>query len=152
MNRQPPRSTRTAPLFPYTTLFRSPQLNFLIYHAGYRHVGGQPGEAWEEFSRTGRLSWVSDLAEIPQAHGVSNVCADIGQSFANTIIDDPRVAAAMLGILIKGLGPERVIWGTDAVWAGSPQWQIEGLRRLEIPAEMQQAHYFVPLRSEQHTT
>src|SRR3546814_6378844 len=65
--------------------------------AGYRHVGGQPGEAWEEFSRTGRLSWVSDLAEIQQAHGVSNVCADIGQSFANTIIDDPRVAAAMLG-------------------------------------------------------
>src|SRR3546814_6588309 len=83
---------------------------------------------------------------MPQAHGVSNVCADIGQSFANTIIDDPRVAAAMLGILIKGLGPERVIWGTDAVWAGSPQWQIEGLRRLEIPEEMQQA------RSEEHTS
>src|SRR3546814_11575117 len=51
----------------------------------------------------------------------------------------------MLGILIKGLGPERVIWGTDAVWAGSPQWQIEGLRRLEIPEEMKQAHDFVPL-------
>src|SRR3546814_10913197 len=81
-----------------------PQLNFLIYHAGYRHVGGQPGEAWEEFSRTGRLSWVSDLAEIPQDHGVSNVCADIGKSIANTIIADRRVAAAMLGILIKGLG------------------------------------------------
>lgn len=122
-----------------------PQLNFLIYHAGYRHVGGEPGEAWEEFSSTGRLSWVSDLAEIPQAHGVTNVYADIGQSFANTIVDDPRVAAAMLGILIKGLGPERVIWGTDAVWTGSPQWQIEGLRRLEIPEEMQRVHGFTPL-------
>lgn len=129
-----------------------PQLNFLIYHAGYRHVGGRPGEAWDEFSRTGRLSWVSDLAEIPQAHSVSNVYADIGQSFANTIVDDPRVAAAMLGILIKGLGPERVIWGTDAVWTGSPQWQIEGLRRLEIPEEMQRAHGFSPLGGPESST
>lgn len=122
-----------------------PQLNFLIYHAGYRHVGGEPGEAWAEFSRTGRLSWVSDLADIPRAHGVTNIYADIGQSFANTIVDDPRVAAAMLGILVKGLGPERIIWGTDAVWTGSPQWQIEGLRRLEIPEEMQRVHGFAPL-------
>src|SRR3546814_15104284 len=42
---------------------------------------------------------------------------------------------------------ERVIWGTDAVWTGSPQWQIEGLRRLEIPEEMQQAHDFVDRKS-----
>ena len=84
-------------------------------------------------------------AEIAQAYDVTNVYADIGQSFANTIVDDPRVAAAMLGILVKGLGPERVIWGTDAVWTGSPQWQIEGLRRLEIPEEMQRAHGFAAL-------
>ena len=32
---------------------------------------------------------------------------------------------------------ERVCWGTDAVWTGSPQWQIEGLRRIEIPEDMQ---------------
>jgi hypothetical protein len=38
-----------------------------------------------------------------------------------------------------------VVWGTDAVWTGSPQWQIEGLRRLEIPAEMQKSYGFKPL-------
>src|SRR3546814_18329655 len=31
-----------------------PQLNFLICHAGYRHVGGQPGEAWAERSEDSR--------------------------------------------------------------------------------------------------
>ena len=31
------------------------------------------------------------------------------------------------------MGPDRVVWGTDSVWYGSPQWQIEAMRRLEIP-------------------
>ena len=36
-------------------------------------------------------------------------------------------------------------WGTDALWTGSPQWQIEGLRRLEIPETMQKKFGFAPL-------
>src|SRR3712207_4712131 len=51
----------------------------------------------------------------------------------------------MLGTLIKGLGADHVFWGTDSVWYGSPQWQIEALRRLEIPEEMQRKHGFAPL-------
>jgi hypothetical protein len=31
------------------------------------------------------------------------------------------------------------------VWTGAPQWQIEGLRRLEIPEDMQKKHGFAPL-------
>ena len=50
-----------------------------------------------------------------------------------------------MGILIKGLGADRVVWGTDALWTGSPQWQIEGLRRLEIPEDMQKKYGFGPL-------
>jgi predicted TIM-barrel fold metal-dependent hydrolase len=122
-----------------------PQLNFIIYHAGFRHIGNDPAEALAEFESTGRLSWVSDLAEIPAREGVSNVYGDLGQIFASTIVAQPRVAAAIMGILVKGLGVERVCWGSDAVWTGSPQWQIEGLRRLEIPEDMQRAHGFAPL-------
>jgi hypothetical protein len=50
-----------------------------------------------------------------------------------------------MGVLIKGLGVDRVVWGTDALWTGSPQWQIEGLRRLEIPEDMQRKFGFAPL-------
>jgi hypothetical protein len=50
-----------------------------------------------------------------------------------------------MGMLIKGLGPDHVVWGTDAVWTGAPQWQIEGLRRLEIPEDMQKKYGFKPL-------
>jgi len=37
-----------------------------------------------------------------------------------------------------------VLWGTDSVWYGSPQWQIEALRRLEIPEDMRRKHGFAP--------
>ena len=45
----------------------------------------------------------------------------------------------MMGTMIKGMGADHVVWGSDAVWTGSPQWQIEALRRLEIPDEMQKS-------------
>ena len=115
-----------------------PQLNFIIYHGGYRWAGGgNVGDAWKQFEETGRIEWVTDLSEIPAKHGVKNVYADVGQLFAQTTVADPRVSAVMMGQLIKGMGADHVCWGTDAIWTGSPQWQIEALRRLEIPDELQ---------------
>jgi uncharacterized protein len=122
-----------------------PGLNFLVYHSGYRWVGGNPADGMAEFDQSGRSSWVSDLAEIPEKFGVSNVYGDLGQLFAWTAVAEPRLSAALMGVLIKGLGADRVVWGTDAVWTGAPQWQIEGLRRLEIPEDMQKTHGFKPL-------
>ena len=49
------------------------------------------------------------------------------------------------GQLIKGLGADHVVWGSDAVWTGAPQWQIEALRRLEIPEDMQKQYGYKPL-------
>ena len=123
-----------------------PQLNFVIYHGGYRHAGGgNATQGWQEFEGTGRISWVTDLAEIPAKFGVSNVYADVGQLFAQSVVAEPRLGAALMGIMIKGMGADHVCWGTDAIWTGSPQWQIEALRRLEIPEDMQKKYGFAPL-------
>ncbi len=46
---------------------------------------------------------------------------------------------------IKGMGADHVLWGTDSVWHGSPQWQIEAFRRLEIPEDIQKKFGFSPL-------
>ena len=99
-----------------------PQLNFVIYHSGYRHIGNDPAEAWAQFEKTGRIEWVSDLAEIPAKYGVTNVYGDLGQLFAWSTVANPRLAAVLMGTLIKGLGVDHIVWGTDAVWTGSPQW------------------------------
>ncbi len=122
-----------------------PQINFVIYHAGYRWAGAPVVDAWKQFEQSGRVEWVTDLAEIPEKFAVKNVYADLGQIFALTTVSEPRIAAAMLGQLIKGLGVDRVVWGTDAVWTGAPQWQIEALRRLEIPEGMRKKFGFQPL-------
>jgi len=44
-----------------------------------------------------------------------------------------------------GLGHDHVIWGTDSVWYGSPQWQLEAFRRIELPEDMQEKFGFDPL-------
>lgn len=88
---------------------------------------------------------MSDLADIPSKYDVSNVYCDLGTCFAISAVANPRFCAAMMGTLIKGLGHDHVFWGTDSVWYGSPQWQIEAFRRLEIPEDMQQRFNFAPL-------
>ena len=43
------------------------------------------------------------------------------------------------------MGADHVCWGTDAIWTGSPQWQIEALRRLEIPEDLRKKYALQPL-------
>jgi len=125
-----------------------PNIRFVIYHSAYRWTGGAGAlakDGYAQFEQTGRVEWTSDLADIPGKHGVSNVYADLGQIFAQTTVVEPRLCAALMGMLIKGMGADHVVWGTDALWTGAPQWQIEGLRRLEIPEEMRRKHGFAEL-------
>ena len=49
----------------------------------------------------------------------------------------PVEAAHVLGKLLAALGPERIVWGTDSTWYGSPQPLIDAFRAFEIPERMQ---------------
>ncbi|MEQ8433749.1 MAG: amidohydrolase family protein [Oceanicaulis sp.] len=117
-----------------------PELNFVIYHAGYRTVPAPTEGELARFEADGRIDWVTDLAAIPAAYGVSNIYADIGACFAFTVLTHPRLCAGLIGTLIKGLGADKVLWGTDSVWYGSPQWQIEAFRRLQMPEDLMEKH------------
>jgi hypothetical protein len=48
------------------------------------------------------------------------------------------MAAHLMGQLLQVLGSKRIIWGTDSIWWGSPQWQIDAFKALEIPPAMQE--------------
>ena len=109
-----------------------PQMTFVVYHSALRAFLELPDQAWGEFEASGRIKWATDLAEVPQKFGVSNVYAELGTSFANSAVAHPKYSAALVGTLVKGMGADRVLWGTDSVWYGSPQWQIEAMRRLDI--------------------
>src|SRR3546814_11231023 len=55
MIRRPPRSTRTDTLFPYTTLFRSPQPQRLQHREPTREADGEGGEQDVERDREREL-------------------------------------------------------------------------------------------------
>lgn len=118
-----------------------PDMNFVIFHSALRPFLELPDQVWKEFEESGGyIKWASDLARIPQEHGVSNVYGDLGSTFASSAVAHPKFCAAFIGTLVKGLGIDHVVWGTDSVFYGSPQWQIEAMRRLEIPEDMQKKY------------
>jgi hypothetical protein len=50
-----------------------------------------------------------------------------------------------MGQLMKFMGPDRIVFGSDSVWYGSPQWQIDAFWRFQIPEEMRQKYRYPEL-------
>ena len=67
-------------------------------------AAASPTTRCAQFEQTGRVEWVTDLAEIPAKYGVTNVYADLGQLFALTTVAQPRLTAAIMGTLVSGMG------------------------------------------------
>ena len=112
-----------------------PKMRFVIYHSALRPwLADTPEKELAEFEKTGYIPWSTDLAKIGQKY--KNVYAELGSVFASTAVTNPRFCAAFVGQLVNMMGSENVVWGTDSVWYGSPQWQIEAMRRIEIPEDM----------------
>ena len=116
-----------------------PQFNFIIYHSCI-----QPS-FWDLQSlqeiRSGVLregvpdiSWTTQFAQL--AAPLRNVYGEIGTTFASSVITFPTVWAHIIGQLLKYLGDERVVFGSDSLWYGNPQWQIEAFWRFQIPDEI----------------
>ena len=51
----------------------------------------------------------------------------------------------MLGKLLTRVGEDRVLWGTDGIWYGSPQPQIMAFRAFQISAELQERYGYPAL-------
>jgi len=116
-----------------------PHLNFIIYHSCI-----QPRFFYADSMRAIRsgqlrngvpdITWTTAFAQL--ASPFPNVYGEIGSTFASTVISFPTVCGHILGQLMKYLGPDRIAFGSDSIWYGSPQWQIEALWRFQIPDDM----------------
>ncbi|MGH8676817.1 MAG: hypothetical protein ACREUQ_00505, partial [Burkholderiales bacterium] len=113
-----------------------PQINFIIYHGALRMFLEDPQYTLDNFEKTGRIEWTTDVCEMVSKHGLKNVYAELGTTFAGCAVSSPRLAGALLGQFVNDMGAANVVWGSDSVWYGSPQWQIEAMRRLEVPADI----------------
>ena len=51
----------------------------------------------------------------------------------------------MRGTLLRCVGEDRILWGTDSIWYGSPQSLIDAFRAFTIPERMQEEFGYPPL-------
>src|SRR4051812_45952687 len=77
------------------------------------------------------IRWTTEYAQLVQ--DLPNCYAEIGTTWASSVVTLSSIAARILGQLLKFLGEDRIVFGSDSVWYGSPQWQIEALWRFPIP-------------------
>ena len=110
----------------------NPDLRFVAYHSGYEG----PGEGPFDPAGRGVDRFVASLAAAEIAPG-TNVYAELGSTWFQAM-RDPDQAAHVLGKLLVAVGPERILWGTDSIWYGTPQGQIEAFRAFEITPEYQE--------------
>src|SRR5207249_9768001 len=76
-----------------------------------------------------------------------NVYAELGSTWWN-VMRSPTEAAHVLGKLLRYVGQDNVVWGTDSIWYGSPQDQIEAFRAFEITPEFQERFGYPALTKE----
>jgi len=119
-----------------------PGLNFIVYHSGFRGAGGRQEDPQE-------IPWISDifrtLRENPE---VTNIYFELGSTFNQLSAFAPATCLHMLGQMIETAGADHILWGTDCIWSGSPQSQIERLRRLTMTDELRDKYGYPELTAE----
>jgi predicted TIM-barrel fold metal-dependent hydrolase len=119
-----------------------PRLNFWVYHSGFV---GTSGLDLEE-ARSGNIPWTTEFCRLKrQQPKLNNIFMELGSTFGQLVITEPVVCAHLLGQMLVAFGDGHLIWGTDSIWYGTPQWQIEAFRRFQIPEELQETHGYPAL-------
>jgi uncharacterized protein len=122
--------------------------NFVIYHssicAGQTSWCQADEGAYDPANVTGGADTLIKSLEDNGIGPNENVFAELGSAFSQ-VMGDPLMAAHFIGKLLKHVGVDNVVWGTDAILAGSPQPLIEAFRKLEISTELQEKHGYPAL-------
>jgi len=122
-----------------------PDVRFVAYHSGYEaEVPEGPYEPSTADVGINRL--ISSML----AGGIGpnqNVYAELGTTWWS-VMGSPDQAAHVLGKLLKHVGENNVLWGTDALFYGAPQDQIQAFRAFQISEEYQDRFGYPALTDE----
>jgi uncharacterized protein len=115
-----------------------PDIDFLVYHSGLLNVTAP--------KPSGEVPWTSEFCAMKKKEpALKNIYMELGSTFGQLVSTNPTACAHLLGQIIDAFGADHVLWGTDSIWYGTPQWQIEAFRRFEIPAALVDQHKYAPL-------
>src|SRR5690606_34520830 len=120
---------------------RYPDMNFLIYHSGF--VAGQAEREYDPKRNEGIDSLITSVIEndVPPN---GNVYAELGSTW-RYLMRDPDSAAHALGKLFRYIGEDNVLWGTDSIWYGSPQDQIQAFRSFQVSQEFRERYGYTQI-------
>jgi predicted TIM-barrel fold metal-dependent hydrolase len=119
-----------------------PDLNFIVYHSGLRSARGATPDAKDPQE----IAWISDIFRILKKNPqIKNIYFELGSTFGQLSAFAPETCMHMLGQMIQTGGADHILWGTDSIWGGSPQSQIERLRRLQIKPELREKYGYPEL-------
>jgi uncharacterized protein len=115
-----------------------PDIDFVAYHAGLLGVSST--------TQSAEVPWTSEFCRMKQKEpGLKNIYMELGSTFGQLATTNPTACAHLLGQVIAAFGADHVLWGTDSIWYGTPQWQIEAFRRFDIPDALIEKHGYAPL-------
>jgi hypothetical protein len=128
-----------------------PNLNFITYHACiqpafFMYDALQQAKSGKLREGVPDIAWTTEYATLVAP--LRNTYAEIGTTWASSVITFPSVAAHVMGQLMKFMGPDRILFGSDSVWYGSPQWQIDALWRFQIPEDLREKYGYPELTPE----
>jgi len=143
-----------------------PEANFVIYHSAINAgTGGGASAALSptptekvpysasEKNPTGVNMLIRSLLDsgIIQDPDVTktpvtphNVYAEMGSAWSQ-VMSDTNQAQHYIGKLLKYLGPDNIVWGTDCVLSGSPQSQIVMFKSFTITQQYQDKYGYPAL-------
>ncbi len=123
-----------------------PDLNFIIYHSGF-HPTARLTE--KQRSDPQYIPWISELIDIVRRNNLQNVYFELGSTWNILSSVRPEMAMHLFGQLLNLPGGEdHIIWGTDSIWNGSPQSQIERFRRFQIRDDIAEKYGYKKLTPE----
>lgn len=122
-----------------------PDVNLLVYHSGY-----ESGLVEGPYELSTTDVGVNRLIASIEGAGIGprgNVYAELGSTW-RTLMARPDEAAHLIGKLLLAVGEDNILWGTDSIWYGSPQDQIQAFRAFQITDEFQERYGYPALTPE----
>lgn len=112
---------------------RWPEIDFIIYHSAFEGgVGNGNGTEYDPSNPRGVDRLIKSCIDNDVAG--KNVYAELGSAWAQVAFD-PVAATHLIGKLMLHMGEDNVVYGSECVWLGSPQPQIDAFKALQIPAD-----------------
>ncbi|HKP62194.1 MAG TPA: amidohydrolase family protein [Polyangiales bacterium] len=117
-----------------------PKVNFVIYHSacafdaamaegmGFWNPGDPVDAQNGGTSRLAKVVYDNMLTNM-------NVYAEMGSAW-NLMMNDPMLSQHYVGKMLKYVGNERLVWGTESIWLGAPQPQIAAMKMFKMSDEI----------------